>query len=194
VIPQVGHLPQLKKFLISYKCLVLDKDDIDLNIILSDSKEVQMFEKELSSLHERCPLQFGPTRLSEFEQTSRSALPKINLVNLYDLLPPQLQQQVKPDDTSKLLDTGLKFKYQGLKKLGSAEKLEYDYCLWLDSEAIVVQPFHMREVFDNFVKAPSIFTSRIGNGQLQQDILSSALAVLGRSHDSFGTRYVNIER
>ncbi|KAF2663109.1 hypothetical protein BT63DRAFT_419302 [Microthyrium microscopicum] len=189
----VGHFPQLKKFLISYKCLVLDKDDVDLNIILSDSKEVGLFEKELVSLHERCPSQFGPTRLTESEQVDRSFLPKINLVNLYDLLPPQLQKQVTPDDTSNLLEIGGKFKYQGLKKLASAEKLDHDYCLWLDSEAMVVQPFHMREVFDNFVKAPVMFTSRIGITELQHGILRDALAILGRSQDSFGARYFNLE-
>jgi len=62
--------------------------------------------------------------------------------------------------------------------------------LWLDSEAIVTQPFRIRQVFDDYVKNPVVFTSRIAPEGGFHDIL----AVLGRSEASFASKYWNIER
>lgn len=136
----------------------------------------------------------GPTKLTDAEQMERRYLPDIDVVNLYDILPPQLQKLAAPNDTSELLRiSGEKYKYQGVKKLAAAAYFDHDYALWLDSDAIVVQPFRIREVFDDFVKAPVIFTSRIA-GETEMNLFNDVLSVLGRSHDSFAPRYFNIER
>jgi hypothetical protein len=114
-------------FLRSFKCLCLDKNEIDLNIILSDSNEVTQFWNEVERIRdEPCPAHIGPTRLTEAERVERRFLPELLVTNLYDILPPQFKEFTLPTDTSALLERGEKYKYQGIKKLASAAHFDYD--------------------------------------------------------------------
>jgi hypothetical protein len=123
----------------------------------------------------------------------RRFLPDLNVVNLYDILPPQFKAATTANDTSALYENRGKYMYQGVKKLTAAANFDFDYALWLDSEAIVVQPFRMRDVFDEYVKQPVVFTSRMA-GQSEQAVFRAVFQVLGRSHESYGPNYFNIER
>ena len=86
--------------------------------------------------------------------------PQIHLLNLYDLLPPVLQKDVKPDDTNHLLKQYGKYRYQSLKKLLAARELRYNLAMWIDSEAIVTQPFKLRPLFSQHLLHPIVWRSR----------------------------------
>ena len=61
------------------------------------------------------------------------------MMNVYDILPPFLKAQSFPNDTDTLLGKYGKNIYQSLKKLLSAQELEFDGGVWNDSETIALQ-------------------------------------------------------
>ena len=115
--------------------------------------------------------------------------PQIRLLNLYDLLPPALQRDVRPDDTNHLLEQYGKYRYQGLKKLLAARELHYSVAMWMDSEAIVTQPFKLRPLFSQHLLHPIVWKSRNARTDFWVNCMNSAARILGRSLDSFGSRY-----
>ncbi|KAK1484809.1 hypothetical protein CCUS01_15419 [Colletotrichum cuscutae] len=116
--------------------------------------------------------------------------PKINIINMFDILPPVFHSmttgKIRGNDTSALLKERGKYQYQTIKKMSAALELDYDYALWLDSEAIAVQPFSMRQTFDAYVKDPTIWRSRMTNDDFMRRLIGAAANVLDRSMDSFG--------
>ena len=63
------------------------------------------------------------------------------------------------DDPLALLREVGKFTYQSLKKLYALRHLAYDQALVLDSEALVVKPVRMAQVFDDYFADPFVFYS-----------------------------------
>ena len=63
------------------------------------------------------------------------------------------------DDPLALLREVGKFTYQSLKKLYALRHLAYDQALVLDSEALVVKPVRMAQVFDEYFADPYVFYS-----------------------------------
>ncbi|KAL2883857.1 hypothetical protein SGCOL_000490 [Colletotrichum sp. CLE4] len=189
-----GHMALATEFLQSYMCLCTDHSEIDFHVVLSDSKEVAVFQDAIKNL-KSC----GPT-YSIFPTPAMNIngpKPKINIINMFDILPPVFHSmttgKITSDDTSALLNERGKYQYQTIKKMSAALEFDYDYALWLDSEAIAVQPFSMRQIFDAYVKDPTIWRSRMTSGDFMQGLIGAAANVLDRSMDSFGPAYWNLE-
>ena len=56
-----------------------------------------------------------------------------------------------------------KFLFQSMKKLYAARYLQYSHALILDSEAIALQPFGFRELFDDYFGSPLVVTVSQGS-------------------------------
>lgn len=175
-------------------CLCNDYSEIDIHVIVSDSGEAKTFEDALSSL-KACERTFSIFPVPP--ANIKGPKPKVNIINLYDILPPVFHSltegNITREDTSALLNERGKFQYQTIKKMAAAAELKYDYALWLDSEAIVVQPFSIRQTFESYVKAPTIWRSRMNSNEFMRAIMDSTASVLGRSIDSFGPAFWNLE-
>ncbi|WYZ43631.1 hypothetical protein EsH8_VII_000067 [Colletotrichum jinshuiense] len=175
-------------------CLCNDYSEIDIHVIVSDFGEAKTFEDALSSL-KACERTFSIFPVPP--ANIKGPKPKVNIINLYDILPPVFHSitegNITREDTSALLNERGKFQYQTIKKMAAAAELKYDYALWLDSEAIVVQPFSIRQTFESYVKAPTIWRSRMNSNEFMRAIMDSTASVLGRSIDSFGPAFWNLE-
>ncbi|KAK1978619.1 hypothetical protein LZ30DRAFT_598732 [Colletotrichum cereale] len=175
-------------------CLCTDYNEIDIHVVVSDSGEADLFNDALNGL-EPCGEKFGifPVPL----ENVNGSRPNIKITNLFDILPPVFHSLVNgnitTEDTSALLHERGKYQYQTIKKLAAAATLNYDYGLWLDSESIAVQPFSMRETFDAYVKAPTVWTSRNTNHDMMRDTMKASVEVLDRSMDFFGPTFWNLE-
>ncbi|KAJ0272203.1 hypothetical protein CBS470a_012809 [Colletotrichum nupharicola] len=77
--------------------------------------------------------------------------------------------------------------------MAAAMELKYDWALWLDSEAIAVQPFSIRQTFDSYIKNPTIFRSKMANTDFMRAIIGSSANVLNRDIESFGQKFWNLE-
>lgn len=182
----VGHFREAIAFLQSLRCLCTDINDIEIAFVLSSTTEVSQFGNLVQSM-KPCGDHYGIYPMP----ANQTWNPQIHLMNLYDLLPSFLQKKVEPDNTNHLLEHYGKFKYQGLKKLLAARELRYDAALWIDSEAIVTQPFEMRPLFSQHLLHPIVWKSRHATHPQQVEHMRSAARILGRSLDSFGTRYLS---
>ncbi|KAL0941586.1 uncharacterized protein CTRU02_204349 [Colletotrichum truncatum] len=188
------HIPLAIDFFQSLMCLCTDYNEIDLHIIVSDSNEIEAFRNATKGL-KSC----GET-YSIFKTPATNVngpRPKLNIVNLYDILPTVFRSNYKgrisPNDTSVLLKEHGKFQYQTIKKLAAAVELKYDWGLWLDSEAIAVQPFSMRQAFETYIQKPTIWRSRMANTDFMRAMISNSARVLNREIESFGQAYWNLE-
>ncbi|GKT44599.1 uncharacterized protein ColSpa_04780 [Colletotrichum spaethianum] len=181
-------------FLQSFMCLCTDYTEIDIHVIVSDSGEADMFNNMLNGL-EACGEKFGifPVPPKNFNGPK----PNIKIVNLFDILPPVfhslISDGITKEDTSALLRERGKYEYQTIKKLAAALTLDYDYGLWLDSESIAVQPFSMRQTFNTYVKAPTVWRSSHTNHDMMRDTMRASAGVLNRPIDSFGPKFWNLE-
>ncbi|KAH8747608.1 hypothetical protein F5883DRAFT_382976, partial [Diaporthe sp. PMI_573] len=107
---------------------------------------------------------------------------------LYDILPDIFRiEGVTPYDTSKILKERGKFQYQTIKKMVPAVNFDYNYGLWLDSEAIAIRPFSLREIFNTYIRAPTIWRSRMAKTDFMKAMMRDCANVLGRSIDSFSS-------
>ncbi|KAF4921946.1 hypothetical protein CGCVW01_v005625 [Colletotrichum viniferum] len=188
------HLPYVVDFLQSYMCLCTDHQEVDIHLIVSDSKEVKAFQDAIDGL-KRCGERFSifPTPKANINGPK----PKINIINFYDIVPDAFRSIIKGNisagDTSALLNERGRYQYQTIKKLSAAIELEYDWGLWLDSEAVVVQPFSMREVFDSYIKTPTVWRSKNSRTDFMVSLITGSANVLGRDIESFGKALWNLE-
>lgn len=137
----------------SLQCLCTDVQDFDIVAILSNSIEVEEFQKLVTRyLSTPCPAYFGIFHIKEHQR--QKPMLNIHYVNMYDILPPRLQSMrgVSEKSTQVILDTFGKYKYQGIKKLQTTRYLSYSWVLWVDSEGIAVQPFSMNALFDKYIE------------------------------------------
>ncbi|GJD04442.1 hypothetical protein ColKHC_13267 [Colletotrichum higginsianum] len=188
-------MPLAVDFLQSLMCLCTDYKEIDINVIVSDSGEVDAFRGAVDNL-----TSCGDT-FSIFPVPSNNVNgPKTNgdIINMFDILPPVFHSivngKITREDTSAVLRERGKYQYQTIKKLAAAATLEYDYALWLDSESIVVQPFSIRQMFDAYVAAPTVWRSRNANHDVMRNMMSGSAGVLNRTIESFGPAFWNLER
>lgn len=176
----------------SLQCLCLDINTFNIHVVLSNAREVEAFKHKLQALNASCPTTDGQPHLTT-NQTSVS-IPSIDVVNMYDILPSSMRHLATENDTSPILSNN-RFKYQGIKKLQTTRHFKYQHVLWLDSEGLAVQPFRLNEIFDAHVKEPIVWRSRASRFRSEMvDIMESNARVLGRSHQSFGEHYWNLER
>ncbi|KAF9871208.1 hypothetical protein CkaCkLH20_11377 [Colletotrichum karsti] len=175
-------------------CPCTDYQEIDIHVIVSDSGEVELFQDALNGL-KSCGKRFSifKTPASNVNQPK----PKVNIVNLFDILSPAFHAlttgNITREDTSALLRERGKYQYQTIKKMAAAMELKYNWALWLDSEAIAVQPFSMRHTFDSYIRKPTIWRSKMTNTDFMRMNIGGAANVLNRDIESFGQRYWNLE-
>lgn len=173
-------------------CLCIDHAEVDFYAIVSDSSEKKSFQEMLDTL-QPCGRTFS--RWDVPPNNINGPAVKVEIVNMFDILPNFFHgNNISLESTSYILDTYGKFVYQSIKKLASAMHFEYDHGLWLDSEAIAVRPFRLRETFDTYIKAPTVFRSRMSNTDFMGEIMNNSAKVLGRSIDSFGSYLWTLER
>ncbi|KAH0425370.1 hypothetical protein CcaCcLH18_11026 [Colletotrichum camelliae] len=188
------HIPLAIEFFQSFMCLCTDYQEIDIHVIVSDSNEVTEFQNALNGL-KSCGESFSIFQTPPANVNGPK--PKFNIVNLFDILPPVFHTLTKGKitgaDTSALISERNKYQYQTIKKLAAAMELKYDWALWLDSEAIAVQPFSIRQTFDSYIKNPTIFRSRMTNTDFMRAIIGSSANVLNRDIESFGQKFWNLE-
>ncbi|OHW89971.1 hypothetical protein CSPAE12_11439 [Colletotrichum incanum] len=168
--------------------------EVDIHVIVSDSGEVDLFNDALSNL-EACGERFSIFPVPP--QNVNGPKPNIEVINLFDILPSAFHSltsgNITREDTSALLEERGKYQYQTIKKLAAAATFKYDYGLWLDSESIAVQPFSIRETFNTYVEAPTVWRSRHSNTDVMRNIMRASANVLNRSIDSFGPAFWNLE-
>ncbi|KAI1078030.1 hypothetical protein F5B20DRAFT_582557 [Whalleya microplaca] len=183
-----GHFDNTIKFLQDLRCLCVDHNELDIQIIVSDSHEQAAFRALLAARLQPCNSTYSRFPVPP---TLRAApAPRVNVTNLFDILPPLLldTEGVSADDTSPLLRARGKYVYQSVKKLAAAFAFAYDVALWLDAEAAVVQPFAARAgLFDEWVRSPGpLFRSRMARQPWMVRLMGDAWRVLGREQSSFG--------
>ncbi|EXM15685.1 hypothetical protein FOTG_15990 [Fusarium oxysporum f. sp. vasinfectum 25433] len=178
-----GHFPQVLRYFQSVKCLCVDHDKVDWHIIVSNSAEVEGLTQLLSTL-EPCNQTFSRWKTPKDNVPGKN--PSFNIVNLYDILPARLRTDLTPEDTSALLKKFDKYAYQSLKKMSAADHFDYDFAMWLDSEAIFVAPGEIRNVFEGHMRNPIVWRSRMSFQDREKFLMSKAAATLGRSINSFG--------
>ncbi|TAQ87051.1 hypothetical protein B7494_g4637 [Chlorociboria aeruginascens] len=189
-----GHFPELLHFLKSLTCLCTDISDIPISIILSNPYEVALFNSHLAS-EASCGATF-----QNYNTSAASLLrqpPRLELVNLYDILPPEIKN-LTSEDTTDLLEIweNGKYNYQAIKKLAAAAYFDYEYAFWLDSEGVAVRPFAFKDIVDRYLENPVIWRSTMTErrgGQGMQDVMAAGLSVLGRKIEDFGKEYWNLE-
>ncbi|KAH7412857.1 hypothetical protein BKA64DRAFT_740611 [Cadophora sp. MPI-SDFR-AT-0126] len=188
---QKPHFPQVLAMLHSMACLITDLSHINISIILSSPAEVQALQALLSSpTAPSCT----PNYLS-YDTTNSAHLtypPQLTLHNLYDILPPSIQNLTHVNDTSSLVAAYGKYKYQSVKKLAAAAYFEYDYGMWLDSEGFVLRPVEFREMVRKWASEPVMWTELETQGSPRRNewivgINQGCASVLGRTMESFGT-------
>ncbi|KAH9234620.1 hypothetical protein K456DRAFT_1835363 [Colletotrichum gloeosporioides 23] len=188
------HIPLAIEFFQSFMCLCTDYQEIDIHVIVSDSNEVKEFQDALNGL-KSCGETFSIFQTPP--ANINGPKPKFNIVNLFDILPPVFHTLTKGKitgaDTSALISERNKYQYQTIKKMAAAMELKYDWALWLDSEAIAVQPFSIRQTFDSYIKNPTIFRSKMANTDFMRAIIGSSANVLNRDIESFGQKFWNLE-
>ncbi|KAK1579618.1 uncharacterized protein LY79DRAFT_592781 [Colletotrichum navitas] len=189
-----ADIPLAIKFLQSFVCLCNDYREVNIYVIVSDSSEHDLF---LSALDGLMPCR---ERFSIFPVPPGNVgkpRPNIKIINLYDILPPIIHTttsgSMSPNDTSALLKERGKYQYQTIKKLAAAATLDYDWALWIDSESIAVQPFSIRQTFDTYIQAPTIWRSTMANTDMMRGIMQSSADVLRLLTDSFGHNLWNLE-
>ncbi|GJC83508.1 hypothetical protein ColLi_06346 [Colletotrichum liriopes] len=168
--------------------------DIEIHAIVSDSGEVDLFNDAMNNL-EACGERFSIFPVPP--QNVNGPKPNIEITNLFDILPSVFHSltsgNITREDTSALLEERGKYQYQTIKKLAAAAKFKYDYGLWLDSDSIAVQPFSIRQTFNTYVQAPTVWRSRHTNHDMMRAIMRASAGVLNRSIDSFGPEFWNLE-
>ena len=178
----------------SLQCLCTDIQKFDIVTILSNRKEVEEFEiHAIEYLSKPCPSPFGKFELKQ----PHKPFPNLRYVNMYDVLPQTLKKMkdVNENSTQPIMDKVGKYKYQGIKKMQTTRYFSYEHVLYLDSEGVAVQPFSMGEIFDKNLADPIIWRSRFGwLDPLMKPVMHSSAKILGRSIDSFGENYWNLER
>jgi hypothetical protein len=178
----------------SLQCLCTDIQDFDIVAVLSNRYETLEF-RELGDeyLGRPCPPWFG-----RFEvKTQEKPMLNMRYVNMFDILPGSLKafDGVSENTTEPLLATYGKYKYQGIKKLQTTRNFSYSHVLWLDSEGVAVQPFSMTDLFDKYIAEPIVWTSRYAwMDHFMSRLMWRSADLLGRSVESFGTNYWNVER
>ncbi|KAG7435493.1 putative peroxisomal-coenzyme A synthetase [Fusarium oxysporum f. sp. raphani] len=178
-----GHFPQVLRYFQSVKCLCVDHDKVDWHIIVSNSAEVEGLTQLLSTL-DPCNQTFSRWKTPKDNVPGKN--PSFNIVNLYDILPARLRTDLTPEDTSALLKKFDKYAYQSLKKMSAADHFDYDFAMWLDSEAIFVAPGEIRNIFEGHMRNPIVWRSRMSFQDREKFLMSKAAATLGRSINSFG--------
>ncbi|KAL9130171.1 MAG: hypothetical protein Q9217_001565 [Psora testacea] len=181
----IDHLNLSLNLLHSLHCLVPDISTISIEIVLSNTDEVHMFNNSLHTDLPLCPESTLPAS-SDFPNLSG---PHIHLHNLYDLLPAPLKASNTPEDTSSLLAKHGKYKYQSLKKLLIASQASYDAAIWMDAESLAIQPFFIRPILSQWLLNPIIWRSRHSLTDVQHSDTAAAVRVLGRSLSSFGEQF-----
>lgn len=163
-----------------------------MHVVVSNIDEERQFRDALERMEE-CGQVYG--RFNMTPETLEKPIPPANVVNLFDILPSVfMNSSVNPGDTSALLAERGKFQYQTIKKLAAALEFDYDYALWLDSEAIAVQPFSLKYTFESYIRTPTIWRSRMSKTDMMLEISENSAKTLGRSIDSFGSAYWTLER
>ncbi|KAL3294255.1 hypothetical protein RB213_012680 [Colletotrichum asianum] len=108
------HLPYVVDFLQSYMCLCTDHQEVDIHLIVSDSKE---------------RFSIFPT----LRVNINGLKPKINITNVYDIVLDAFRSMIKGNisagDMSALLNERGRYQYQTIKKILAAIELEYDWGL-----------------------------------------------------------------
>ncbi|EMT72334.1 hypothetical protein FOC4_g10001784 [Fusarium odoratissimum] len=70
--------------------------------------------------------------------------------------------------------------------MSAADHFDYDFAMWLDSEAIFVAPGEIRDIFEGHMRNPIVWRSRMSFQDREKFLMSKAAATLGRSINSFG--------
>jgi hypothetical protein len=180
----------------SLTCLCTDIHTLPISIILSNTEEISRLQNFLAQI---TPCGDGYQQYDTRAVANLSAPPLLELVNFYDILPDSIRAMTS-DDTTDLLhsfEPNGKYKYQTMKKIAAAAFYDYDYGIWLDSEGFALRPFNITTIVSTYMEHPMIFRSVMNNERLNGDmidIMECDANVLGRTMDSFGSRYWNLER
>ncbi|WQF82246.1 hypothetical protein CDEST_07260 [Colletotrichum destructivum] len=164
-------MPLAIDFLQSLMCLCTDYTEVDINVIVPDSGEVDAFRGAVDNLTS-CGDTFSIFPVPPNNVNGPKA--NVHIINMFDILPPVFHSIT-------------------IKKLAAAATLEYDYALWLDSESIVVQPFSIRQMFDTYVAATTVWRWRNTNHDVMRDMMSGSAGMLNRTIESFGPAFWNLE-
>ncbi|CAL3971533.1 unnamed protein product [Diplocarpon coronariae] len=188
---QGPHFPELLEMLHSMACLVTDISAINVDVILSSEAEVSALQASMddSAQNKSCTsnyLNYNTTRSARLTYP-----PTLTLHNLYDIVPPSIQELTLPQDTSGLVSKYGKYKYQSVKKLAAAAYLDYDYAIILDSEGLVIRPLEFREMVREWSKRPVIWKELAVKGSPRRNdwiaqINEAGAHVLGRTMQNFG--------
>jgi hypothetical protein len=183
-------------FLKSLTCLCTDIQTIPISVILSNKEEVTLLNLRLGQ-ETQCGNNFQ--QYNSHTVANLSKPPLLEIVNLYDILPTSIRAMTSENTLDLLQAFGPlgKYKYQSLKKLAAAAFYDYDYGIWLDSEGFALRPFSMSAIISRYMEHPLIFRSAMNDNRQSENmqaVMETAASILGRTMDSYGKRYWNLER
>jgi hypothetical protein len=189
---QGPHFPVLLDMLHSMACLITDIEDINIAVILSSTAEVTDLETLLSdpSRTQNCTesyLNYNTKKSAHLRHP-----PILTLHNLYDIFPASIQNLTHANDTSNLVPTYGKYKYQAVKKLAAAAYFDFDYAILLDSEGFVIRPVEFKEMVRQWAKAPVVWKELAMPGSPRRNdwvaaINEACAHMLSRTMENFGT-------
>ena len=139
VIPTFqAHLGYVESFLKTYNSFVLDKEYIDICIILGTKEEQLAFNTIVQNLTNYESLNIKTYCFDEILLNYNIQLSSANLLNKLG-----------------------KFSYQTIKKLYAVHYLQYPKSLIIDSESLIVKKTKMKKLFDDYFANPYVFYSNI---------------------------------
>lgn len=158
VIPTFsGHLQQVELFLESFVRFCSDKKKIPVKLIISQN-EHKAFRPLVNKFSNKISLE---------------------VVDLQTIL--QQEEGVDIQERALLKKVG-KFNFQSLKKIYGVKYFEHDCALVLDSEALLVRPTQMKNVFDDYLKSKFIIYSKLGSDNTQKAVTKNALKILRKKY------------
>ena len=160
VVPTyIGHLRQVELFLESFERFCLDKDSFEIKLIIS--KNESHFFDALTKKYER--------------------VCNLSVVNLSDIL--KQEEGVEVDEPKLLAQVG-KFNFQSLKKIYAVKHFNTGTILVLDSEALMIRPVVLGEIFEQYRRDKFIVYTDLGTQKIQRDVAHTSFELIGKSFEN----------
>jgi FkbM family methyltransferase len=153
----IGHLPQIELFLSSFDKFCLDKESINLHLVISRPER---------------------NAFKHLEDKYKNRI-NLNITDLFTLL--KTEEKVEINEKDLLQQVG-KFNYQSLKKIYAIKHFTEDMGLVLDSEALLIRPTRFTDIFENYRKNRFIVSANPGLDETKQDVARLSFELLGMEY------------
>ncbi len=153
----VGHLEAVRSFLESFNRLVEDKKSVEIKLILS-AADMEPFRAAIAPYTDL----------------------RLQLVSYREMM---AEYGIGIGEESALLERLGKFNFQTIKKLFAALRYGSDTCLLMDSEAVVIRPCRIADLFHTYLHRKYLFYSPFIGTELQQQVQTNVCELFGDRYE-----------